>query len=135
MNNVDKICGVANISNTYKNLILNDGDYLNKNIKEVIYATDFGEVEALIGFTDLKIIEIDDNSPEVHNARVFLRDDTFVQAIIFLEDGVLIVRDLIFFEACTRINGVEAPYTTPVETLTYEDEEALTLIEEDYRLQ
>lgn len=131
----DPISGVANVGGHYKNVILNKGNYSDKNIKEIIYGTDFGEVEVLFGFADLKIIEIEDDSSEVHNARIFLRDNEFAQAIIFLEEGFLVVTDLNFFSAYTRIGGKEAPYTTLVESDTIEDEAAAALIEEDARLQ
>lgn len=131
----EKISGVANVGGHYKNIILNDGDYSDKNIKEIIYSTEFGEVEVLFGFSDLKIIEVNDDSAEVHTARVFLRDNAFAKGIVFLEKGFLVITDLNFFSAYTRIDGKEAPYTTLVESDTYEDEVAANLIEEDSRLQ
>lgn len=131
----DKISGVANVGGNYKNIILNQGNFSDKNIKEINYATEFGEVEVLFGFTDLNIVEIDDDSSEVHSARVFLRDNSFAQGIVFLEQGFLIITDLTFFSAYTRIDGRETPYTTLVESDTIEDEAAAALIEEDSRLQ
>lgn len=131
----EKISGVANIDGRYKNVILEQGDYKDKNIKELRYSTEFNEVEILFGFNDLNIIEVDDNSTEVHNARVFLRDNDHAQAVVFLKNGFLVITDLSFFSAYTRICGKETPYTTLVESNTLEDEEAEVIIEEDSRLQ
>lgn len=135
MSNSYKICGVANVGGNYKNIVTSQGNYGDKNIKEIQYATEFNEVEVLFGFADLNIVELDDDSAEVHNARIFLRDNSFAQGIVFLDGGFLIITDLTFFSAYTRIGGKEAPYTTLVESDTIEDEAAEALIEEDARLQ
>lgn len=129
------ISGVANIGGTYKNIVLNTNNFQDNNIKEIMYSTEFGEVETLFGFSDLDIIELEDTSTEVHNARVFLRDDEFAQGIVFLRNGFLVITDLLFFSAYTRIDGKERTYSSIVESDTHEDEIAINMIEDDSRLE
>jgi hypothetical protein len=130
------ICGIAKIEDEYKNIIFNENEVFNDSkLKELIYSTEFGEVEAMIGFRDLDIVEISIDDSIVHNARVFLRDNEFAKGIIFLREGSLIINDLTFFSAYTRKNEQNIPYISLIESNTYEDEEAATLIEEDLRLQ
>jgi hypothetical protein len=135
MNISERISGIAKVEGVYKNIILNPGNFSDESVKEIIYSTEFGEIEVFFGFSDLDIAEVDDNSSEVHNARVFLRDNPHAQGIVFLKEGFLVITDLTFFSAYTRIGGKEAPYTSLVESDSYEDEVAANLIEEDMRLQ
>lgn len=130
------ICGIAKIEDEYKNIIFNENEVFNDSrLKELIYSTEFGEVEAMIGFRDLDIVEISIDDSIVHNARVFLRDNEFAKGIVFLREGSLIINDLTFFSAYVRKNEQNIPYVSLIESNTYEDEEAATLIEEDLRLQ
>ena len=136
MSGIFTISGIANLGGNYRNIVLNDDNaFSNRNIKEIMYSTEFGEVETLFGFTDLNIIEVDANSEVVNSAKVFLENNDFVQGVVFLDKGFLIINDLTFFSAYTKIDGVDTPYVTLVESDTYEDEEALNLIENDFRLQ
>lgn len=133
MNNL--ISGIAKVDGSYKNIVINENNFSNSNVKEIIYSTEFNEVEALFGFEDLNIVEVEDDSAVVHNARIFLRDNSFAEGVVFLDKGFLVITDLTFFSAYIRVDGKDTPYTTLVESDTYEDEVALNLIEDDSRLQ
>lgn len=130
-----EICGVANVDNEYKYIVLNPSTFLNTDVKEIIYSTELGDVESLFGFEDLNIIEIDGDNSLVHSARVFLRNDDNAQAVVFLDKGSLIITDLKFFSGYVRSEGKDTPYTSLVESDTYEDEIAANLIGEYMRLQ
>lgn len=128
------VSGIAKVGGNFKNIILSDNSFKQKDVKEIMYATEFEDVESYFGFADLDIIEVNDASPEAHMGRVFLSNDEQAQAIVFLRNGFLIITDLDFFTAYTRIGDKEAPYSTVVESNTYEEDEALELISEDGRL-
>lgn len=131
-----QICGLAVVNGSFKNIIMHpETSYSDKRVKEVIYSTDFGDVESLIGFTDVNIVGLDVSDSKVSAARMFIEENDYVEGIIFLDNGFLVITDLMFFSAFTRIDGKDTPYTTLVESNTYEDSDATTLIEEDYRLQ
>lgn len=131
-----EIAGIARVKGNYKNIVLNkDASYLDKNIKELIYATDMGDVEALIGFNNLNIVELKEDDERVNLAIKFLEDQT-AEAVVFLEGtGYLVITDLTFFAGYIKESGKDTPYTEAVETNLYEDDEAMELIENEPRLQ
>lgn len=136
MNSTFSICGLARLGGDgLRNMVVNPGNFSDKNVKEIIYSTELGDVESLFGFSDLDIVEVDDDSKIAQSARVFLDDNDFVQAVVFLSNGFLVINDLTFFSAYTRIDGKDVPYTSLVESDTYEDDIAVNMIEEDIRLQ
>lgn len=135
----DKVCGIAVVGDSYKYIVqplVPDFGSEEDGIKELWYSTEFNEIEIMFGFKDLDIIEVDTDDQRLEMARLLLSSDSYDRAIVFLKDGFLVITDLLFFSGYTRIGNepVVTAYTTPVETATYEDEEAFALIEEDPRL-
>lgn len=131
-----KICGLVHNGNTFSNIVIKtDSSFLNPNTKEIIYATEFSDVESLMGFEDLDIIEIDRHNPIVSNAAAFFfLERENVQAIVFLKTGFLVITDWNFPTAYTYINKKETPYSSLVESTTYEEGEAWGILEFESRL-
>ena len=134
MINTNSMCGIAKVEGEIKDIIFNPlARYRDKKVKELVYGNTYNEVEGLIGFRDLDIVEI---SPDdsILSAVSYLLQDEDVVGVIFLKEGYLVVQDLVYFSGYTIIDGVREEYKTDVESVTYEEAEAEALIEEDLRL-
>ncbi len=129
-----KIVGLARLNDGFKNIVLYFDNFADKTVKELIYSTEFGDVESLFGFSDLDIIEIDITDERVAIAKAYLDSSNDLEAVVFLKDGVLMISDLTYFSAYTYIKLVQTPYTSLVESHTYEEEESMSIINEDFRL-
>lgn len=123
------ICGIVKGKESFRKIVLSK-EQGQGQLKEILFENDLNEIESHIGFKDLNIIELRFEDERVSSIRKLMQKDSFIQAVIFIENGYLMISDFAFFSAFTRINGIDSPYIQCPDSMVFDSPDDIWYLKE-----